>query len=1419
MMNKIFFLKKARAIAGNNLTQPSINNTATYVSQNHLPLSPIARAMAHCRYTSLSVLCSSLFVLGALSLTSGTQAATWVNPGQGNWFVGSNWDGGIVPGGGDGPSVSNGGTAILDGGNAAAYVFYIGKAAAESGTVIMNNGALNVGTEILVGEYGTGTFILNGGEVNATWEMKIADLAGSVGHVLVNGGKITTAPGNNFIVGRAGTGTLEMNNDGQFNSDWAFFGGEIWRNTLMAKGTGTVVLNDNSRFYSTSGIVWAAGADSVGQVTINDNSTMTTNGSLNIGYDGVGNLTINGGLVNSNGPGWIGTNAGSSGNVVVNNGKLTIGGNMYVGAEGTGVLTINGGEVKSGSALLMGYDANSSGSIIVDGGTMTTQSALYVGYEGNGTLTLNSGKINNGTVVWVGTYAGSVGTLNLNGGILATNQLSGYQGSAFVTFNGGTLQALSDNDVFIQRFGTIQVGAGGATIDSNGHNIGAASSFSGPDSATLVKTGAGALNINADNSGFLGQLRVDAGTLTLSQANTFANASSVQLNNSAIVDTLNTNQQFQQLAGSSGTTLLTGSSAITLNNVDGQESTFAGVITGNGALNKIGNGLVTLAGAGSTQGSINVQQGTLALAQSGLFTTTGDYTTQSGATSVIGAKDARLQVGGVFTQQNDSNLYAILGASPDITAQSAQLGGTLVVKGFADRDTPITASSAIRQGYIFLHTAAGITGDFIDNPLIPDGLDYLLHNGEVINGVDYELDFHLAWTQGGQRDGTGSFSLHEGTGFNVDIALDNQTVPDGGFSSGWDGHSLVKDGAGRLVLSKENGYTGSSTVNDGVLQLDIADSIKASSDVIINGGLVDLNGNNQQFNRLAGHGGAVDLNGASLTVLNASTADSSLYEGAITGNGTLIKAGAGSLTLSGNTSWVGNTELQAGSLILDGTSGGAQLTSNVIGQSGTQLSLINGASLTGWIDPTDVSIDSASQWNMTANSLVDNLTHGGTVVFVVPTTNDFKTLTVNGNYAGNNGLLVLNTQLGNDNSLSDKLVVTGDTSGSTRVKINNAGGRGAQTLEGIEVVSVGGESNGEFVQNGRIAAGAYDYSLGRGTAEGQTGNWYLTSQSAARPEAGAYNANLAAANTMFVTRLHDRLGETQYIDALTGEHKVTSLWLRNEGGHNRFRDESGQLRTQSNRYVLQLGGDIAQWSNNGADRFHLGLMAGYGDNKSNTLSGQSGYRAKGAVDGYSVGAYGTWYANAADKSGWYVDSWLQYSWFNNTVSGQELASETYKSKGMSASVESGYTFKLGESVANNLAYFIQPKAQLTWMGVKADDHREANGTQVKGEGDGNLQSRLGVKAFINGYSDQDKGKDRVFQPFVEANWVHNSKDFGSNLDGQSIKQDGAANIAELKLGVEGQLSKQVNLWGNVGQQVGNNGYSDTSVMLGAKYNF
>jgi autotransporter family porin len=321
-----------------------------------------------------------------------------------------------------------------------------------------------------------------------------------------------------------------------------------------------------------------------------------------------------------------------------------------------------------------------------------------------------------------------------------------------------------------------------------------------------------------------------------------------------------------------------------------------------------------------------------------------------------------------------------------------------------------------------------------------------------------------------------------------------------------------------------------------------------------------------------------------------------------------------------------------------------------------------------------------------------------------------------------------------------------------------------------------------------------------------------------RSQAGSYLANLAANNTLFITRLHDRLGETQHSDLPESEQKVKGLWLINQGAHNRFRDNSGQLHTLSNRYVTQAGTDIGQWSIRGSDRFHLGVMAGYGSSKSRTRSQITGDETRASVSGYNVGLYGTWYANETDKSGMYLDSWAQYSWFTNTVTGKDSTSEQYKSEGLTTSAELGYTLKMGENVGKNVAYFIQPKAQVTLFGVKSSDHTQANGSQISA-GPAGEQIRLGVKAFMNGYSDSDIGKERVFQSFVEANWLKNTKSVAINLDDVTVKQAGVANIAELKVGVEGQINKNLRLWGNIGQQIGDKGYSDTKAILGVKYSF
>ncbi|EAW8023358.1 autotransporter outer membrane beta-barrel domain-containing protein [Salmonella enterica] len=498
---------------------------------------------------------------------------------------------------------------------------------------------------------------------------------------------------------------------------------------------------------------------------------------------------------------------------------------------------------------------------------------------------------------------------------------------------------------------------------------------------------------------------------------------------------------------------------------------------------------------------------------------------------------------------------------------------------------------------------------------------------------------------------------------------------------------------------------------------------------------------------------------------------------------------------------------------------------------------------------------------------IKTLNNAGTVDFgsVAGTT-----LTVQDNYTGNNGTLLLHTRLGDDSSVTDHFVINGDTSGTTNIRVSNDRGTGALTNKGIELIHVNGKSDGNFFLHGRVVAGAYDYFLHKGTPEAEDGNWYLRSELPAkppekpvppehpvtppeipvppekpvtppekpvvipeeppkkpsynilRPEAGVYTANVAAANTLFITTMHDRLGETHYTDVFTGERKITSMWMRNTGGHNNWRDSSGALKTQSNRYILQIGGDVAQWVSPDNSRIHFGVMAGYGNQQTRTRSSITEYQAKGSVDGYSAGIYGTWQQNEAGDNGAYMDIWAQYNWFNNNIKGEQINDESYKSRGVVASLEAGYTMKMGEFTGSHGSintWYVQPQAQITWMGVKANAHTEASGTNVESQGDGNIQTRLGLRTYLKGHSSQDKGKDRNFEPFIAMNWLHNTEAFGVRMNGTGISQSGARDLGEVKLGTDGQLSPYLNLWGQISNQIGRNGYNDTQVMLGVKYIF
>ncbi|WP_267412520.1 autotransporter outer membrane beta-barrel domain-containing protein [Pantoea sp. GM_Pan_4] len=538
----------------------------------------------------------------------------------------------------------------------------------------------------------------------------------------------------------------------------------------------------------------------------------------------------------------------------------------------------------------------------------------------------------------------------------------------------------------------------------------------------------------------------------------------------------------------------------------------------------------------------------------------------------------------------------------------------------------------------------------------------------------------------------------------------------------------------------------------------------------------------------------------------------------------------------------------AGSVVLNGSNHSLFVGDVDIDRSQTADSQINLSGSSVWTGASSglntLTLSDNSQWNIMDNSSVDALTASNSVINVAHNTANFTVLTVNGNYTADNATLVMNAALGGDTSATDRLHVLGDVNGNTDVVVNNAGGSGAQTIQGLQLIQVDGATNGEFRQKGRIVAGAYDYNLVKGADQH---GWYLVSDKngsetdpvntdpvtapgegtggdiiappaeqhnmIVRPEAASYSANIAAANTLFATSMDDRPGVTQYTDA-NGRQQHTRLWLRNSGGHNHQKDSSGQLKTDTNRYAIQLGGDLATGTLTGADSLRLGAMAGYGNAQSKSRSAVSGYQSRGQVHGYNLGIYGTWQQNAAERSGAFIDSTLSYSWFDNSIKGEDIGEESYKSKGILASLASGYSAEVA-TLSESTGFWLRPQAMLNWQGVKGDDLTEGNGTRVRGTGENNLQSHVGVRASLRSGLEQG----RSVEPYVEASWVHNTRALGTSMNGVTIHQAGTRNAGELKLGVDATLNANVNLWGGVAQQLSSHSYSDTSAIAGVKVSF
>lgn len=535
----------------------------------------------------------------------------------------------------------------------------------------------------------------------------------------------------------------------------------------------------------------------------------------------------------------------------------------------------------------------------------------------------------------------------------------------------------------------------------------------------------------------------------------------------------------------------------------------------------------------------------------------------------------------------------------------------------------------------------------------------------------------------------------------------------------------------------------------------------------------------------------------------------------VSGDGTLVKKGQGVLAVNDSNVTVGQLDISNG-IVFAGDTASAGEKANLT--AGT-VNVMQGGALGGYGTVTG-NVD--NRGDIFAGSAFGGWTS--------PVAGEAGKFTIDGNYSSAGGNIFFSGALNGDNdSRVDRLSITGDASGNSNVYVNNIGGRGAQTEQGIQLIDIGGNYQGAtFTLKGRAVAGAYEYFLYQGDVAGDNmNNWYLRSEqyvpggSIYRPETGSYISNLATANSLFDNRLYDRNGGGFVTDPVTGERYESSLWLRNVNGRNHWKTGNGQITSDTNRYLIQMGGNVAQTTIAGGPAY-AGIMAGYGRAYGTSSSNVTKYQSKSELSGYSAGVYGTWFENPEKQTGGYVDSWVQYNWFNNTVKGDELGDETYKSSGITASLETGYSMEFAETTGSKGSrnrWFVQPQAQVTYHGVKQDDHRERNGTRVTGSGGHNVQTRLGVKVFGLGHAEEDNGLSREFKPFAEINWLHNTGSYGVSMDGQDVTQSGSRNIGEVKVGVEGQLNRNLELWGNVGVQMGGNGYNDTQAVLGVKYRF
>ncbi|KWR38591.1 AIDA autotransporter [Salmonella enterica subsp. enterica serovar Tennessee] len=1252
--------------------------------------------------------------------------------------------------------------------------------------------------------------------------------------------------------------------------------------------------NDNTNYELSTGLSWYAGANSAraahGTFTVDADSTFTVTSELD-------ETTAN-------------SNWGGS--------KLT--------KQGDGT-------------LILSNTGNDYGDTEIDGGILAAKDAASLGtgdvtIAENATLALSQGTLDNNV-----TGGGQI--VKSGSDELIVTGDNTYSGGT--TISGGTLTADHADSLgtgTIANSGVLQVGEGELKNTLSG-------------TGSLVKTGTGELTLSGDNT-YSGGTTISGGTLTADHADSLGSG---DIDNSGVLQV--GEGELENTLSGSGSLVKTGTGELTLS---GDNNTYFGDTTIAGGTLIAAN--VNALGSGNIDNS-----GTLMLDANGAFKL-ANVTTHSGATTALAA-GSTLDAG-QFTQEDGSTLSIDLGAATDdavITADSVTLGGTLNVTGIGSVTDSWTPEA---YTYTLIDSDSAITSDFDDLTIAGmnrEDVDFLTIDGKVdeTDNTNYDLTASLSWyadRDNATTNAHGTFTLSDPDGsFNVAATLtDVDDTLDPG--SRWDGKSLTKEGAGTLILSGDNDYSGGTTINEGTLvaasttalgtglvdnnatlvldadgevsaaggitthsgattqlalgtSLDLGDSATLGGDLVVSDASLQARASDAEFQSfklmdmdsdISGDFTSLTMNltdkpdyltvtgtinpadaseyllteGLSwnATVTSATPAHGTFTLGAgdsfevtsvlgdKTGNGdwdgkSLTKLGAGKLTLSGANTYTGDTNVQEGTLWLsgDGSIGemGSQQAVNVA--SGATFGGSNGTTVNGKVTNEGTLVFGDSEETGAIFTLNGDLINMGTITSGSSSSTPGNTLYVDGNYTGNGGSLYLNTVLGDDDSATDKLVITGDASGTTDLYINGIGD-GAQTTNGIEVVDVGGVSTSDaFVLKNEVNASLYTYRLYWNESDN---DWYLASKAQSddddsggddtpsdggddggnvtppddggnvtppddggdggdvtppddggdvapqyRADIGAYMGNQWMARNLQMQTLYDREG-SQYRNA------DGSVWARFKAGKAESEAVSGNIDMDSNYSQFQLGGDILAWGN-GQQSFTVGVMASYinadTDSTGNRGADGSQFTSSGNVDGYNLGVYATWFADAQTHSGAYVDSWYQYGFYNNSVESGDAGSESYDSTANAVSLETGYRYDIALSNGNTVS--LTPQAQVVWQNYSADSVKDNYGTRIDGQDGDSWTTRLGLRVDGKLY----KGSRTVIQPFAEANWLHTSDDVSVSFDDATVKQDLPANRAELKVGLQADIDKQWSVRAQVAGQTGSNDFGDLNGSLNLRYNW